>query len=64
MKQELKVYKFTCYMCHVSIIITGRPGEKPPGWEVTQVGPCGMTNYFKDEEVCKDCYDSLKLVHL
>lgn len=59
MFQELKTLKVTCdtYGCGTSVIITVRACDSklPDGWVYKEVGPCGITDYYKTDVFCPKC---------
>lgn len=53
---KLNKFVFRCDTCNVEKIIesTMKP-DLPKGWAYREVGPCGLTNYYKNVEICPKC---------
>ena len=58
MIQERKTYLITCDSCRSSFQYSAlSERDLPPGWRTVQVGPCGMTDYYRTEHRCSGCSD-------
>jgi hypothetical protein len=56
--REIKRYRITCDHCFdhaVNVETTFDPPGLPEGWSVLDVGPCGMTGYYRQEWWCLGC---------
>ncbi len=54
MYTEVKQYKVRCDCC-LAESETLNSKRIPRGWTQKEVGPCGMTNYFRTENYCFKC---------
>jgi hypothetical protein len=57
---EMKTFAFVCDVCRrhsdpVTACSTPSPREAPEGWEEILVGPCGATNYYRNDLFCPSC---------
>lgn len=50
MQREIKQYEYFCDCCHKKV--SGL--DKLP--HTVKVGPCGLTDYFRDEDWCTSCF--------
>lgn len=57
MKQEVQTIQITCDRCRTTVIYTPLIDDKPDGWKVISVGPCGMTDYYRNEDRCPACME-------
>lgn len=57
MIREIKTFEIVCNQCHATETFTGLygPNDKPKDWGIREVGPCGLTNYFRKEDLCPKC---------
>lgn len=55
MPSEIKKWQFRCACCNTTAFVEGPYAELPKGWRYVKVGPCGLTNYYRDEERCPKC---------
>jgi hypothetical protein len=55
MRTELRTWRLTCDKCKKSVIVQAYLFERPKGWGDRSVGPCGLTNYYRDEDLCPKC---------
>ena len=59
MRREIKKFEIRCDgpLCRNTVLIEGtnKEHEKPAGWGSVNVGPCGLTGYYRDELFCPDC---------
>jgi hypothetical protein len=61
MKQEVKVYQYTCDRCGKSAKVTRREYDfnPPKGWGRDDVHDCGLTGYTRTEDLCPACVKKL-----
>jgi hypothetical protein len=57
MIREIKTFEIECSDCHSKETFHGTKYDKPSGWGVVTVGPCGMTDYYRGEDLCPDCME-------
>ena len=56
MIREIKIYELSCdNNCGVKLPTTDE-NYIPQGWQEATVGPCGLTNYYKQVLLCPACY--------
>jgi len=53
---EIKVWEIRCDFCPSKHTETSayKPSA-PEGWGYVKVGPCGLTDYYRDELACPEC---------
>jgi hypothetical protein len=52
------LWRAECDLCGFLEAIANTTTPDPPdGWVMKEVGPCGHTNYFRDELRCPACKD-------
>ncbi len=55
---ELKTFEITCDCCGTSVETRASRESRvkyPEGWEIISVGPCGLTDYYRNELRCPKC---------
>lgn len=61
--EEVKTFRLRCDRCRrlcdgKSFTATKYGDPLPPkGWKMVSVGPCGLTNYFRNEIHCPQCVE-------
>lgn len=56
MSAELKLYEIKCGRCQTcEHILSVHKPSLPEGWTTESVGPCGLTDYYRDEPRCPTC---------
>jgi hypothetical protein len=55
--EKLRTYERRCDKCdkRERTEATGSAPLLPIGWTRRSIGPCGLTNYYRDEEWCPEC---------
>lgn len=51
----IREFEWKCDHCQRVEKVKGVKNKRPQGWTVQSVGPCGMTDYFRDEDWCDLC---------
>lgn len=53
---ELKTLRVTCDRCGKTKVYSSTTVYLPPdGWKTIQIGPCGMTDYYRVGHLCPSC---------
>lgn len=56
MIRELKTVEYSCdFGCGTKVVASSFGGDLPQGWGTVKVGPCGITNYYRDDLACPTC---------
>lgn len=56
MIREKKTFEISCERCGKTVTVQSvSTPDLPKGWKTVSVGPCGMTNYYRDEIRCIKC---------
>lgn len=55
MNFEVKTYKYICDKCKKEAVVHAMYNILPIGWTTEEVGPCGLTDYYRDEDICTSC---------
>lgn len=53
--RELKQYEIVCDHCGKARVESRDPYLVPDGWSHQSVGPCGLTDYYREELWCRTC---------
>ena len=55
MIRELKTFEYRCDFCGETKVSQSFRQEHPSGWGLIEVGPCGLTDYYRNDLACEKC---------